>query len=466
MSQLLAGLSGRFGISEAVAYAVGSRLWQVVSGPVTQVFLLLYFTEEARGFYYTFLELIAMQVFAELGLKVVLISVASHEWSALKYENKVLTGPAQSLRRLGSLFRKSLGWYALASVVFVVVVGFAGLQTLESRQSNEVIVWYSQWIWFSLVCGLHLTLAPMIGILEGCGQIRFLSRCRFVQAILGSVVVWALLWMGLGLWCLIGAAVVTLLMDGWIALWVYRSFFSVLRRATSDQFAENLSTDQADFSWRKEVLPLQLRVGIQGPLTWLATSMPGLVVFVGGGEAGRWGMSWYIVNTVRSVCASWIDSNRPEIGRLLSMGHHETAQKLWAHTLKVSLGLLFLLLTGFVSSLLLLDSVDWSLGNRVVAGLLPWYQIVALGSASLVMHTCHCMNVYGFAHKQDYFFRYAVASNSVMAIVLYFAGTHYGISGIVTGIVAVTFMVQLPGYLLVWSKRQQWNRGIKKASSV
>lgn len=446
MSQFLADLRGRFGISEAVAYVVGSRLWQVVSGPVTQVFLLLYFTEEARGFYYTFLELIAMQVFAELGLKVVLINLASHEWSSLKYENRVLTGPTESITRLGSLLQKSLRWYALASAIFVLIVGATGLHTLESRQSSEVITWHSQWICFSIVCGLHLSLAPMIGILEGCGQIRFLSRCRLAQAILGSVIVWGCLWMELGLWCLIGAAVVALLMDGWIALWVYRGFFSVLKTSASS----------ASFSWRTEVLPLQIRVGIQGPLTWLATSMPGLVVFVGGGEAGRWGMSWYVVNTVRSVCGSWIDSNRPEIGRLLSLRHSEAALSLWAHSLKVSLGLLFVLLSGFVVSLMLLEELDWSLGHRIVAGILPWYQIVALGAASLVMHTCHCMSVFGFAHKQDYFFRYAVTSNTVMAIVLYLAGTSYGINGIVAGIMGVTFLVQLPGYLIVWSRRADW----------
>lgn len=443
---MLNHLQQRFGLNEAVGFALASRLWQVVSAPLTQALLLLYFTDEGRGFYFMFLTIIQMQVFVELGLKVVLINVASHEWSHLSYVDGRLQGSDTYLNRLGSLWFKSMWWYLLAGMVFMLAIGLYGYSTLAEGSNKASLLWNIPWIAFVLVYGLHLIVAPMIGILEGCGQINVINRFRFVQAVAGSLVMWTMLCLDLGLWCLVGAATVTLLTDAWIACVKYRGFFGSL-----------IGVDwKSGLSWRDEVLPLQWRVGLQGPLTWLANSMPGVVIFVGGNMASQWLQTWYIVSTLQAACASWIDSNRPEIGRLLAARQQDDAMVLWQRTLKVSLGLLSLLIAGMVLTLLVLPSIEWTFGDKIVAGLLPWPHVLALGLAILVMHVCHCMNVFGLAHKQDVFFRYAVATNCVKAAVLFFAGRAYGVNGVVFGVMGVTLGLQLPLYLIRWRQRDTW----------
>ena len=69
------------GVDRAVGFAVLARFWQLLTGPVTQLLIVFCFTDIQQGYYYAFMNLLAMQIFVELGLHVVIINVASHEWS-------------------------------------------------------------------------------------------------------------------------------------------------------------------------------------------------------------------------------------------------------------------------------------------------------------------------------------------------------------------------------------------------
>ena len=195
----------KLGVDRAIGFAVAGRLWQVVSGPITQAFLLLYFTDQQRGFYYAFLYLIALQAFVELGFQVVLINLSSHEWSKLTFSDGRLDGDSTAICRLGSLWQKSRTWYLFASLVFTLAVSVFGYEFLGAKESGTPQVnWTVPWMVFVIVHGLHLTLVPAIGILEGCGQIAHLNKYRVWQGVLGSVVVWLLMWQGFGLWSLVG----------------------------------------------------------------------------------------------------------------------------------------------------------------------------------------------------------------------------------------------------------------------
>ena len=134
-----------------------------------------------------------------------LINLSSHEWSKLTFSDGRLDGDSTAICRLGSLWQKSRTWYLFASLVFTLAVSVFGYEFLGAKESGTPQVnWTVPWMVFVIVHGLHLTLVPAIGILEGCGQIAHLNKYRVWQGVLGSVVVWLLMWQGFGLWSLVG----------------------------------------------------------------------------------------------------------------------------------------------------------------------------------------------------------------------------------------------------------------------
>ena len=79
ITALILRLARWAGIDRAVAFAVLARFWQLFTGPVTQMLIILRFTPSTQDYYYAFNNMLGMQVFVELGLHVVLINLTSRE---------------------------------------------------------------------------------------------------------------------------------------------------------------------------------------------------------------------------------------------------------------------------------------------------------------------------------------------------------------------------------------------------
>jgi hypothetical protein len=55
-------------VDKAVVFAVAAPVLRIVSGPVSALLMIRFFTPEIQGFYFTFGSLAALQVLLELGL--------------------------------------------------------------------------------------------------------------------------------------------------------------------------------------------------------------------------------------------------------------------------------------------------------------------------------------------------------------------------------------------------------------
>ncbi|MFM8724035.1 MAG: hypothetical protein ACKON9_02810, partial [Planctomycetaceae bacterium] len=210
------------GLGRAIAFSVFARVWQVCTGPVTQILLMAFLLPAARDYYYAFSSLLGMQVLIELGLHVVIINMASHEWAGLSLLNGQLHGQQSSRNRLISLGRRMGQWYRLAAMVFLVVLlpsglfFFSGQPATDSASASTLratIDW--QYPWLALVCitAAQLTQLPWLSVLEGCHQVEMLNRTRFWQAVTGTAAVWICLVTDCGLWALVLSAAVRLAGD-------------------------------------------------------------------------------------------------------------------------------------------------------------------------------------------------------------------------------------------------------------
>lgn len=191
----------------AVRDAVLARIWQLLTGPLTQLLLVWQLTAAGQDYFQAFSRMLGLQIFVELGLSVVLISIASHEWAYLSLDRGVLAGDSGAISRLASLVRKSLNWYSGAAAMFCLVAAGSGLwffgdteRVRELSGCREQVVWRGPWLMLVVFTAAQLLCLPLTAILEGCNQLAVLNRVRLWQAVCGTGVVWGLLLTGTGLW--------------------------------------------------------------------------------------------------------------------------------------------------------------------------------------------------------------------------------------------------------------------------
>ena len=100
----IAALLNRTEVDQAVIFVLLNRGWQILTMPATLFLIAKHFSPEVQGFYYTFVSVLALQSFLELGFVIVIINVSSHEWAHLRLDEAGnIVGRQEALSRLASL---------------------------------------------------------------------------------------------------------------------------------------------------------------------------------------------------------------------------------------------------------------------------------------------------------------------------------------------------------------------------
>jgi len=441
----------------AVRDAVLARIWQLLTGPLTQLLLVWQLTAAGQDYFQAFSRMLGLQIFVELGLSVVLISIASHEWAALRLDGGVPAGDSGALCRLASLVRKSLNWYGGAAAVFLFVVAGSGLwffaQTERVRELSgyrDQVVWRAPWLLLVVFTTGQLLCLPLTAILEGCNQLPVLNRLRLWQAVCGTGVVWGLLLSGTGLWALAGAAAVRLIFDLWLIGVRYRRFFREL--------AGSVRGDPVD--WRTEVLPLQWRVAVQGMALWAASQLPLLVIFRfhGVGEAGRLGMTWTVLTALQSASMAWLETRRPELGMLIAKRRWQELDRVFFTMFRRALAGLAVSVAAFCGGVALLGMREEWLFVRLSERLLPPFPTAVFALALVLLQPALCVNLYVRAHKRDPFLGAALISSTSIAVLQLVLGRIWGATGMAFGYLLGTGLIQTPLWLWIWqASRRDWH---------
>lgn len=448
----------RLDVDGAIGFAVLSRFWQLLTGPLTQLLIVFSFTKATQDYYYAFGSMLSMQIFVELGLSVVLINLVSHEWATLKLIDGRIEGPQSALSRLVSLGRFMFRWYGVTAIAFAIVVCSAGLfffgDTTRLRRSSEIsaeiVAWLWPWVALVFVNAAQLWLLPRTAILEGCGQLSVINRCRLWQAVVGSFCVWIMMLCGFGLWALVVSATIRLLGESWLVFRRYRDFFRIFRSLETTQPIE----------WKTEILPLQWRMAVQGSVMWFSSQMPGLILLrQAEGETGRFGMTMTILTALQSASMAWIETRRPQFGTLIARREFAELDRLFFRLTRTSM----MLLAGAV--ILFSLTVGWCgtrsewLFERLSGRLLPFLPTFIFSCTLIAYQFVMCTGIYVRAHRRDPYLLTTVASCATIASLQWLLGRAYGTTGLAVGYAVGVFMVQFPlGTLIWWRSRNEWHQ--------
>lgn len=436
--KVLAGV----GIDRPVFFGVIAKLWGLCAGPITAILMISKFTPAVQGYYYTFANLLALQIFVELGLGTVIIQFASHEWSKLSFnENGFICGDDQALLRLRGLGKLAATWFVIGGGILVLGFSFGGTFFFSAAGSfDPTIQWFAPWISLSVLTGISIMLVPLWSLLEGCNQVARLYTFRFWQGIAVTISVWISMLAGLELWTTAVSSFITI---GCSLIFLKRNYWGFI----SSIFL--LISQRQTISWNKDIFPMQWRIAVSWASGYLVFSLftPVLFYYQGPVIAGQFGLTWNLINLMGSIASSWLSPKVPRFGILIAQNKFDELDDLFWETVKyvtlvgigagitIWLGLFILQQSGHRFSVRLLDPLS--------AGLLMIAQVVVTISLPF--------SSYMRAHKEEPLMPLSVFTGIFTGLSTFIFGKYYSITAVATGYMVVTIL-STGCVLLIWRR--------------
>ncbi len=437
------------GVDRAVSRTLLSRGWIVLSGVVSFLLITRLLTPLQQGFYSTFVSILALQAFFELGLATVVMQFASHERAELEWTPQgTLEGDPRAKARLASLLRFSLIWYGVVAALVILFLLPAGyFFFLRHQPQGAAVAWQWPWLWIVLVTAGSLAISPLLSLLEGCGLVAEIAGVQLVQNLIGGVLFWLTLLLHWGLYT---APVTNTVVLVWSALWIWRS----KRRVVQDLLAVPSAGD--GFRWKQDIWPLQWKIG----LSWLAgyfifqLFVPSLFAMHRPVSAGQMGLSGNVSGAVGGLALAWMTTKSVPFGMLIAKRQFSQLDRLFFPCLWQSLTISAVGGMSLFLAVIFINHIHHPLAHRVLQPR-PFAFLVAAGLAN---HVVACEAIYLRAHKQEPFLWLSVIAGALVVAVVYFLGRPYAELGMMFGYFMVSLIVGLGGGTWIFvQKRRQWH---------
>ena len=426
-----------FGFDKTLLWGLSSKILTAVSGPLIAALIGYYFSPELQGYHYTFLSLVALQMFVELGLTSVVISFASHEWAKLSFDpTQGVRGDSRALSRLASLATFSWRWFAVAAIALVIVLIVAGLSFLSSTPTHGASVsWRGPWIALCVVTGMNVMFIPAWAILQGCGQFKSFYACRVVEVPARMIAMYAAIVSGAGLWAAAIASSVSFIWVGCFLLIRFQSFFrSLLKSRVEEKIA-----------WTLEIFPLQWRIALSWMSGYFAFSLftPVLFHFQGPVIAGQMGMTWTLIMGVSGLASTWIQVKISDMGSLVARKKYLSLDRIAFKAGAISVLVTIAGLLAFYLVLLLLNRFE----PMYRAKLLPTWPAVFFMTAEVLRQISVSQSFYVRAFKKEPYLALSLISGLVIGVSVVSCAKYFGL-------VEVSFCYLVATVLsLVWATR-------------
>jgi len=443
------------GLEPAIFVAFAARAWQSLAGLATLFFIIRYLSAETQGYHQTFLSLLTIQTFVELGILTAIVSVSSHEWAGLSIgRDRRVEGDPARVARLAATTRFVASWFAGASLLFVLMAGGVGVAVLMQHGNPDI--WALPWALAVLLGALFFLCQGLVAVIEGCNQVLPVATFRLVQSVSSIVVFWGALAAGAGLWALplqIATSVACALLF----------LFAVYRR-----FLVGLLRDRrpSDFHWKKDIWPMQWPLALQGvgAFFWFSLFVPVMFSYHGPVPAGQMGLSLQVVMAMYALATSWVSVKVPRLGTMFAARDYSGYEAEWKRTALMSTLILFL---GAVAVLALLWGAR-SAGLAEAARLLPPLPFLLLIGWAIVLQLIQCFAVYWRAQRVELLGFWGLLPGISTGLAVWLLGHRFGAVGAAAGAFAATALVAFPlclHYFLQARRRVAELRGQAAAQS-
>ncbi len=433
------------GVDHAIFYVLLGRGWTVFSGLLTIWFIASGLTEDEQGVYYTFGNIISLQVFFELGLTYVVMQTASHEVVKLKWEGGILVGNSDNKSRLSSLFHLCIKVYCVISCLFLVIVLPGGLLFFRFTVGDS-IDWRSAWIWLCVFNGLYIFISPLASLLEGCGKVADIASQRLWNGVLCNIACWTVFYFGGGLYALVARSIVSTIVVGFWFFLKYKAFFSDLY--------SSFNTDHV-ISWVKELFPFQWKIAV----SWLSGYFifqlfnPIVLAYEGAAEAGKMGMSLTLASNVAAIGMAWINTKAPRFGNFVAKKDWAGLDSFFFKAFTQCMVVILVTMIACIAALGLLKYLYPLLGGRF----LSTGKVTLLLVNMFFQCILFSLATYLRAHKEEPLLGMSIGYAILVVLMLFTFIPLWGTWGVCIGITIVQLIVLVWSMKIFQTKRDEWH---------
>lgn len=409
------------------------------SGLITTLMVAKFFSQEEQGYYYTFLSVLSLQIFAEFGLGIVLSSYASHEWAHLNLDDEGhIRGNQGSLSRLIDLGVFAKKCYAKISAVSFLLLVFGGSLFFLMKSAHNIHLWLMPWSFLSLLTAITLYLVPFWSILEGCNQIENVYIFRLIQALVAGLVTWGAIYFGLGLWAMSLAGFTGILLIYALMQRRYKNFFSTI--FYNEAF-------ESKINWKYDILPMQWRIGVSWISGYLTFSLfvPVIFYFKGPVLAGQTGMTLAFVSAVTGVITGWISPKAPSFGILIAQSKFDELDRMF-YRLSIRVVLIAISMAVIIwLGISYINIFELPIAERLLP---PLPSAFFLGGA-VILCSGLPMSTYLRAHKKEPLLLVSILCGIFTSITVFISAKYYSID-IMAIMYFSSILIFTPFILLIW----------------
>jgi O-antigen/teichoic acid export membrane protein len=440
-------------IERATLYAMANRLWGSASGLLTAVLVAWFFTPELQGYYFTFLSLLTLQTFVELGFGELLQQFVSHEWA--KTTSMDPGDRERSLSRLAALFRFSLRWYGGVALLLCAALGIAGSFYFRTFSDSRTISWELAWWIAVLATAVSVLLTPFFSLLEGANRVERVHGVRFLQGFASRIAGFLAIAFGYGLLTIAVSRIVSFII-GLVGLG--REVLEIVRRLWQ------APVDRESVSYRRELWPLQWKFALSWLSGYLLYSLftPVLFAFHGPELAGRMGMTAAAATAISSAAFAVMATKVPKLAILAAERDYSAMDALFRRATVSSIMVSAAGAALFLSFLALARGLDIELAWRF----LPLLETSLFLSALVLQQVRFAMGSYLRAHKAEPFVALSVLEGLAAVPLLTLLGRDFGALGMILGFLAITTITLVPAFHIFERCRRSWHaQRLAEASS-
>ena len=424
------------------------RGWGLIAGFCTMLLVPHCLTRDEQGFYFTFTSLISIQFFFDLGLNHVLSLIVSHDAALL--DGNIDVALRESVNaKLISIHFQARRWYRILAAVFGIIVFLAGFSFFADRSLSPTVDWFGPWLGLCVGSALNLYVSPQLAICEGFGQMGRVASLRLIQSLIGNAVMWVLLFTGYKLWAAVIIPTIGAVFSFW---WVRKNNLTKLLGINIIK-DDLINSSEKMLNWRRDVFPLQWRIGLSWVSGYFIFQLFNPVVFAAHGSevAGRVGLALAACTAILGIGMSWVNATSVVMSSAIARGDRDmlrsTFQRVAVRSVLFTASTTFLL----VIACFIGGSFGYGWANRII----DWQTLAFIGVANLVNCIISSMAIFMRCHKEEPM----VVASVVMAFltsISVFWFCRYGVKWVFLIYAALMLFVALPWTYILF--RGYWLR--------
>ena len=299
-----------FGIDSLIFYSSLAKILQGIGLLALLLSVNTYLDEIQRGFYFSFSSLVALQIFFELGIGVVVLQNAARLIVSCGGNLDSNSHDTHLFKDIIGLYQFNFVWTISAGALLFLIIFPFGKIFFTNIVESALVSWESEWLILCISVAIFLPLSAQLSFFEGSGYLKEVLKLRVALSFLSYINGIIALMLGYGLYAI---AITFMTQIFLILLWL----ILIKRHQIFLMFQKSPTFNNFNY-WFNKLLPMQWKIALSWICGYIAfqTATPITLSYFGAGPAGEIGLFLTISNMFVGFMGAWMSTKIPIFSKL------------------------------------------------------------------------------------------------------------------------------------------------------